>query len=133
MALPTGWTQDGSDPANVSTHQGSLDLGSGNVSGVEALDAVSVTFTGDLDLHGTLEMHGNPIDESGTLTGDGTSNIEAFYALYLTGGDVRTDGGAFRSGPINLDPNNRPELPVDPTPQDIADVLLALGLITQTP
>lgn len=91
--LPTGWTQDASDPANVSTAGGDLDTAGGDV-----------TLGG-----GLLDTEDGDIDAGS--------------------GDVIVAGAV--TGWATLVPGTVPEVPASPTAQDIVDVLVAWGTVTQ--
>lgn len=154
--LPTGWTQDESDPANVSTNGANLNL---NVPEGSA---------------GSLVTGGGQVQTNGGAVQTGTGNVETGGGnVLLTGGSINTDGGdiLLNGGDIGLTDAvwsdsglntfggtlttmggtgagtirakgalgvngavpNTPVLPAIPTPQDIADALVALGVCTQAP
>lgn len=86
--LPTGWTQDGSDPANVSGHGGSLSFDDGDVEVVLGPNGIRVD-----------SIAGDPafgISQAGGVQSMPYVGVPAFTALSGAGATVALDAGGLR-------------------------------------
>lgn len=145
----TGWTEDASDPANVSTNGGGLNLGTGLISDTAAVYTFGFSgllgddFTDFVQVGVGLLVVGSDAGAENAETysmrvGHGVQSNPAagqaaFKALALAGATVGLDaGGLIVENFGTLVPTTPPNLPAIPLPQDIADALVTLGLVTQT-
>lgn len=142
--LPTGWTQDAADPANVATNGGNLTIGNANTESIEIQDGVihgadsgfTERLTADIEGPGailtlrprTAEI-GLAIDDSdGSESGIDMGGSKLINLATPVDG---TDAARLDSLGDMAIYVGRPEVPAVPLAQDVVDALVALGLITQ--
>ena len=135
--LPTGWTEDASNPANVDTHGGSLDLEAGAVTS-EGPNNITQLGPGGVSVQppvGTAFVFLTA--PSAFAPGLNVRPAAGSQAIWIDGADSPDSILAF-STPGNLPllwQGNRPTVPAvgAVTVQDVVDALVTLGLIKQAP
>lgn len=132
----TGWTQDESDPANVTTNGGRLGGLPEPDDGADAATKDYVDNTAYVPSQGTtLDTGGGDVDTSGGNVSGAAEIVAPSPELALTalGGfkSVRVEQATGNLGFFGVAPVGPQEVPAVPTVQDVLNVLLAFGLAFQ--
>lgn len=107
----TGWTEDASNPANVSANGGSLDFGAGSATIQDDTGSAAFSAFGNL---GECD-----VNSDGSFLNTGTAQIAQA-------------GPTSQVGFFGATPVAQPVVPTTlPSVQDVIDALVALGLVAQ--
>lgn len=114
------------------TNTGAIFTGGGNV----VSDGGNISTAGGdiLTATGEIDSGGGDINSGGgdLLTGGGDLRLGSTFRINANATIAGSSGAAFLGNVATVAAGGtKPELPATPLPQDIADALVALGLVTQ--